>query len=195
MPELVSGLSALWRSLEPRRGILFVVNIGVPLLIGVLLGEASAALIGGITGLLLSIADNEGSLGARLQLTLMVAAGIAIGGALGAWLNLVRPIFWIAFFLAVFAAGLLNQVGKGPHFALRFGAISLAVVASLPDIVPLEYAYFASTVLLCLVSRSVDHSLNGPLAFAGPWLGDANFDLWGWFRFALAYALSATVGL
>lgn len=37
-----------------------------------------------------------------------------------------------AFFLAVFAAGFLNQVGKGPHFSLRFGAISLAVVASFP---------------------------------------------------------------
>jgi hypothetical protein len=43
-----------------------------------------------------------------------------------------EAIFWIAFFLAVFAAGFLNQVGKGPHFSLRFGAISLAVVASFP---------------------------------------------------------------
>ncbi len=125
----------------------------------------------------------------------MVAAGIVAGGLLGAWLNTVHPIFWITFFLAVFAAGLLNQVGKGPHFALRFGAISLAVVAGLPAIVPPEYAYFAGTVLLCLLSRTVDHLLNGPLAFSGPWLGAASLDRWGWFRFALAYALSATAGL
>jgi uncharacterized membrane protein YccC len=104
-------------------------------------------------------------------------------------------VFWIAFFLAVFAAGLLNQLGKGPHFALRFGAISLAVVASLPEIAPQEYAYFAGTVLLCLLSRSVDHLINGPLAFSGPWLGTASFDRWGWLRFALAYALAATAGL
>ena len=104
-------------------------------------------------------------------------------------------IFWAVFFVAVFAAGLLNQLGKGPHFALRFGAISLAVVASLPEIVPQEYAYFAGTVLLCLLSRSVDHLINGPLCFSGPWLGTASFDRWGWFRFALAYALSATAGL
>ena len=114
---------------------------------------------------------------------------------LGTWLNSSHPIFWAVFFVAVFAAGLLNQLGKGPHFALRFGAISLAVVASLPEIVPQEYAYFAGTVLLCLLSRSVDHLINGPLCFSGPWLGTASFDRWGWFRFALAYALSATAGL
>ncbi len=195
MPELVSRLVGVWRDLDARRGILFLINIGLPILVGVLFGETSAALIGGITGLLLSLADTEGPLGGRLRLTLMVAAGIVVGGALGAWLNFIRPIFWVAFFLAVFAAGLLNQLGKGPHFALRFGAISLAVVASLPEIVPQEYAYFAGTVLLCLLSRSVDHFLNGPLAFSGPWLGTSSFDRWGWLRFALAYALSATAGL
>lgn len=168
MPEIASRFFDLWRDFE-LRGVLFLINIGLPILVGVLRGETSAALIGGITGLLLSLADTEGPLGGRLRLTLMVAAGIVAGGALGTWLNLVRPIFWVAFFLAVFAAGLLNQLGKGPHFALRFGAISLAVVASLPEIVPQEYAYFAGTVLLCLLSRSVDHFLNGPLAFSGPW--------------------------
>ncbi len=195
MPERSPPSASTWLTIEPRRGILFVINIGVPILVGVLLGETSAALIGGITGLLLSLADTEGPLDGRLKLTLMVAGGIVVGGALGQWLNLVRPVFWVAFFVAVFAAGLLNQLGKGPHFALRFGAISLAVVASLPEIVPQEYAYFAGTVLLCLLSRTADHLVNGPLHFAGPWLGNATFDRWGWTRFALAYALSATVGL
>ncbi len=92
-------LGPAWLALEPRRGILFLTNIGLPILIGVLLGETSAALIGGITGLLLSLADTEGPLGGRLRLTLMVAAGIAAGGALGTWLNLVRTIFWVAFLL------------------------------------------------------------------------------------------------
>ncbi|MGA9604460.1 MAG: hypothetical protein WBQ82_10135, partial [Methyloceanibacter sp.] len=112
-------------------------------MVGVVRGETSAALIGGITGLLLSIADTEGPLGGRLRLTLMVAGGIVAGALLGAWLKAVHPTFWLCFFVAVFAAGLLNQLGKGPHFALRFGAIALAVVASLPEIVPQEYAYFA----------------------------------------------------
>lgn len=125
-------LSRIWRDLEPRRGTLFLVNIGLPILIGMARGETRGALIGCITGLLLSLADNEGSLASRVRLTLIVAGGIAIGALLGIWLKSFEAIFWIAFFLAVFAAGFLNQVGKGPHFSLRFGAISLAVVASFP---------------------------------------------------------------
>lgn len=104
MPEIGSRFFDLWRDFEPRRGVLFLINIGLP----ILLGETSAALIGGITGLLLSLADTEGPLAGRLRLTLMVAGGIVVGGAMGQWLNLVRPIFWIAFFIAIFAAGLLN---------------------------------------------------------------------------------------
>jgi hypothetical protein len=181
VPEVSSRLSTLWRDLEPRRGLLFLTNIGLPILVGVIRGEVSGALIGGITGLLLSIADTEGSLGGRLCLTLMVAGGIVTGALLGLWLKAVPPTFWLCFFIGVFAAGLLNQLGKGPHFALRFGAISLGVVASLPAIVPQEYVYFAYIVLLCLLSRSVDHLINGPLGFSGPWLGNATFDRFGWF--------------
>ncbi len=134
VPEYASRLSSLWRDFEPRRGLLFVTNIGLPILIGVARGEPDGALIGAITGLLLSIADTEGPLADRLRLTLMVAGGIVGGGLLGAWLKAVHPTFWLCFFLGVFAAGLLNQLGKGPHFALRFGAIALAAVASLPAI-------------------------------------------------------------
>jgi hypothetical protein len=195
VPEPASPLSILWRDLEPRRGLLFLTNIWLPIVVGILRGEPNGALIGAITGLLLSIADTEGPLAGRLRLTLMVAGGIVAGALLGAWLKAAHPTFWLCFFLGVFAAGLLNQLGKGPHFALRFGAISLAVVASLPAIIPQEYIYFGCTVLLCLLSRSVDHLVNGCLAFSGPWLGNANFDRFGWFRFALAYALSATAGL
>jgi len=61
-PASSAKLGPWWFALEPRRGALFVVNIGAPLLIGLLLGEASAALVGGITGLLLSLADQEGGL-------------------------------------------------------------------------------------------------------------------------------------
>jgi len=116
-----SRVGRIWLDLEPRRATLFLINIGLPILIGMARGEGRGALIGGITGLLLSLADLEGPLARRLRLTLMVAAGIAVGGLLGIWLKSFEAIFWIAFFLAVFAAGFLNQVGKGPHFSLRFG--------------------------------------------------------------------------
>jgi uncharacterized membrane protein YccC len=99
------------------------------------------------------------------------------------------------FFLAVFAAGFLNQVGKGPHFSLRFGAISFAVVAGLPAIETLDYVYLGIAVMINLASRSADHFINGPLHFAGPWFGADSFDRWGWVRYSLAYALAATIGL
>jgi hypothetical protein len=190
-----SRVGRIWLDLEPRRGTLFLINIGVPILIGVARGEGRGALIGGITGLLLSLADLEGPLARRLRLTLMVAAGIAVGGLLGTWLKSFEAIFWIAFFLAVFAAGFLNQVGKGPHFSLRFGAISFAVVAGLPAIETLDYVYWGLAVMISLASRSADHFINGPLHFAGPWFGADSFDRWGWVRFSLAYALAATIGL
>jgi len=98
-------------------------------------------------------------------------------------------------FLAAFSSGLLTQVGKGPHFALRFGAISLAVVAALPTLNPVDYAFLAGAVLLSIVSRVLDHLINGPLQSAGPWFSAASFDRSGWVRFALAYALASTVGL
>jgi len=99
------------------------------------------------------------------------------------------------FFLAAFSSGLLTQLGKGPHFALRFGAIALAVVAALPTLVPVDYAYLAGAVLLSIVSRVLDHLINGPLQSAGPWFSAASFDRSVWVRFALAYALASTVGL
>src|SRR5215831_20942087 len=97
-PPSAFWLSRIWRDLEPRRGTLFLINIGLPILIGMARGETRGALIGCITGLLLSLADNEGSLASRVRLTLIVAGGIAVGAFLGVWLKSFEAIFWIAFF-------------------------------------------------------------------------------------------------
>jgi hypothetical protein len=88
-----SRVGRIWLDLEPRRETLFLINIGVPILIGVARGEGRGALIGGITGLLLSLADLEGPLARRLRLSLMVAAGLAVGGLLGIWLKSFEAIF------------------------------------------------------------------------------------------------------
>ena len=134
--------------LDLRRGTLSLISIGAPIVIGVLSGQAGAGLVGGITGLLLALSDTEGSLVSRLGTTAGVALGIGVGGLLGAWLATVQPMFWIVFFAGIFAAGLLNQVGKGPHFAVRFGAIAFAVIAGLPQLAPETLWYFAGTVAL-----------------------------------------------
>ena len=115
--------------LDPRRGTLSVICIGAPIVVGVLTGQASAGLVGGIAGLLLTLSETEGSLASRLGTTAGVTLGIAVGAALGKWLSEEHAASWIVFFVGIFAAGLLNQVGKGPHFAVRFGAIAFAVIA------------------------------------------------------------------
>ncbi|MGZ8417041.1 MAG: FUSC family protein [Methyloceanibacter sp.] len=181
--------------LDLRRGTLSLISIGAPIVIGVLSGQAGAGLVGGITGLLLALSDTEGSLVSRLGTTASVALGIAIGGALGAWLAAEHPIFWVAFFAGVFAAGLLNQLGKGPHFAVRFGAIAFAVIAGLPELPPEMLWYFAGTVALCLITKLIDQLVNGTLPEGPPWPGSITVPLSHWLRFALAYALAATLGL
>lgn len=169
--------------------------IGVPILAGVLRDEARAGLVGGICGLLLSLADSEGPLWPRLKMLLLVSAGILAGGYLGFWIKGLHGLFWFAFFAAAFGAGLLNEIGKGPHFAVRFGAIAFAALAGLPSVDLSAVLYFAGVVLLAVVVRTADDVINGPLGWSGPWAGAAELERLGWIRFALAYALAATVGL
>jgi hypothetical protein len=181
--------------LDLRRGALSLISIGAPIVLGVLSGQAGAGLVGGITGLLLALSDTEGPLVSRLGTTAGVALGIGVGGLLGAWLATVQPVFWIVFFVGIFAAGLLNQVGKGPHFAVRFGAIAFAVIAGLPHLAPETLWYFAGTVGLCLVAKLIDQLANGPLPDGAPWPGSIEASLSHWLRFALAYAIAARAGL
>ena len=190
------GTQSVVRSLhlDLRRGTLFVVSIGAPIVVGVLTGQASAGLVGGIAGLLLTLSDTEGSLASRLGTTAGVALGIAVGAALGKWLA-EEQAFWIVFFVGIFAAGLLNQVGKGPHFAVRFGAIAFAVIAGLPELTPETLWYFAGTVALCLVMKLIDQLSNGPLPDGPPWPGSIAATMSHWLRFALAYAIAASAGL
>lgn len=77
-----------------RRGAFFLVNIGLPILIGLWRGEEGGGLIGAVTGLLLSLADTEGSLGARVRMGLIVASGIAFGAVVGLWLRDAGALFW-----------------------------------------------------------------------------------------------------
>jgi hypothetical protein len=190
-----TGLSSTLFALDLRRGTLSLINIGGPIIAGLLTGETTAGLVGGITGLLLSLSDAEGALWSRLLVAAGVACGIAVGGILGGWLVTVQPVFWIVFFTGIFAAGLLNHLGRGPHFAVRFGAIAFAVVAGLPAMPPLAEWYWAGAVVLSFVTRVVDQLINGPLPPGAPWPGSISASLSHWLRFAFAYALAASTGL
>ena len=194
MPEGSRSLARILH-LDLRRGTLSLVSIGAPIVVGVVTGQAGAGLVGGITGLLLALSDTEGSLVSRLGTTAGVALGIGVGGLFGAWLASGQPIFWVVFFAGIFAAGLLNRVGKGPHFAVRFGAIAFAVIAGLPELAPETLWYFGGTVALCLVAKLIDQLGNGPLPDGAPWPGSIEASRSHWLRFALAYAIAASTGL
>ena len=181
--------------LDVRRGTLSVISIGCPIDVGLLGGHVGAGLVGGITGLLLALSDTEGSLVSRLGTTGGIALGIPVGGLLGAWLASEQPMFWIVFFVGIFAAGLLNQLGKGPHFAARFGAIAFAASARLPHLTPPLRWYVAGTIALCLIMKLIDQLSNGPLPDGPPWPGAITAPVSHWLGFALAYALAATAGL
>jgi hypothetical protein len=178
-----------------RRAILALVAIGGPLVVGLLRGESTPALVGCVTGILLTLSDTEGGLWQRLGTTLGVAIGIAVGGLLGARIAGAEPMFWLIFFTGIFAAGLLNLVGKGPHFAVRFGAIAFAVTTSLLQLAPEAEWYWAGTVALVFIAKLIDQLANGPLPAGPPWPGSISADRSYWIRFGLAYASAATAGL
>jgi hypothetical protein len=71
------------RAAHVRRGAIFLVNIGVPLLAGAATGQSQAALAAVIVGMLFGFADNDGPLLGRLRLLALDAGSIAVGGALG----------------------------------------------------------------------------------------------------------------
>jgi hypothetical protein len=178
-----------------RRATLALIAIGGPLIVGIVRNESAPALVGCITGLLLALSDTEGALWPRLGTTLGVAIGIAIGGLLGASIASAQPIFWFMFFVCIFAAGLLNLVGKGPHFAVRFGAIAFAVTSGLPQLASDAEWYWAGTVALVFIAKLIDQLANGTLPAGPPWPGSISADRWYWIRFGLAYAVAATTGL
>jgi hypothetical protein len=66
-----------------RRAILFLINIGLPMPVGVLRGEPQVTIVGAVVGMLFTFADNDGALLSRLRLLPMDAGMLALGGVLG----------------------------------------------------------------------------------------------------------------
>jgi len=176
-----------------RRGMLFLLDIGVPFCVGVVLNQPAGALLGCVSGLLLSFADIEGPLGRRLIILYMVAGGMALGGGAGVLLRGFPPTVWVLFAAATFASGWLIGVGKGPMLAARFGAMALVVTSGAPDISIAELAYVAIALATVTVVRSADHAWAGPLPQQRGF--PRRVPSGGWLRFALAYAAAATLSL
>ncbi|MFA6266130.1 MAG: FUSC family protein [Pseudolabrys sp.] len=176
-----------------RRGLLFLVAIGIPLCVAVVLHMPAGGLIGAMTGLILSFADDEGALSRRLGTLATVAAGIAIGGVAGIALHGFPPSLWVLFAISTFASGWYQGRSKAYMLAARFGSMALVVTSGAPELRLEELAFAVGALAVVAVARVVDHLAGGPLT--QPRGRPRVVPSGGWIRFALAYAAAATASL
>lgn len=186
-------LSAVIPIVSYRRAILFMVAIGVPVCVGVLLHQPAGALLGGVCGMILSFSDDEGPLLRRYEILFMTAAAIGLAGAAGLWLPGYPAPIWILFIGLTFGAGLANRIGKAPTMSARYAAMALIVTSGIPAFELAEIYYPAGALALVAAVRAIDHALGGPLQQQRG--GARTAPSGGWTRFAAAYACAAAASL
>jgi hypothetical protein len=180
---------------QVRRGALFFVNIGVPLVVGAARNEAAAALAAVIVGMLFGFADNDGPLPGRLRLLLMDAGAIAAGGFVGYLVRGHAALEWPAFIVITLAVGMAAKLGREPLLTGRHAAMAFVVAVAIPTFSMLEVWYLLGAVAVAALSRTIDHLIAGPLPrqMAAPLQLPSGRA--GWLRFAVAFAGAATAGL
>lgn len=176
-----------------RRAALFLFGIGVPFCVGVAVNEPAGALLGAITGMILSFADDEGGLPRRFTILGYVAAGIVVCGGLGLLFRGFAWPLWGLFAAATFASGWFLGVGKAPTLAARFGAMALIVTSGAPEFHPAEMIFAAGAFAFVAAVRLVDHLCFGALPQQRP--RPRRVPSGGWLRFAIAYAAAACASL
>jgi len=176
-----------------RRSILFLVAIGGPLCVGVWAQSPAGALLGSVTGLLLSFADDDGPLAGRFVILAMTAATLGLGGLIGVLLHGFPWPVWVLFAVATFAAGQALRFGKARAMATRHFAMALVVASGAPQFTVALLWYPLLALLIVVCARVVDHLLAGPLKQQRG--GGGGAPTGGWTRFALAYAGAATASL
>jgi uncharacterized membrane protein YccC len=178
-----------------RRGALFLVNIGTPLLVGVIFGQSQAALAATVVGMLFGFADNDGPLSGRLRLLLLDAGCLAAGGILGYYSRSSAAVLWPMFVALTLAVGMAARGGREPLLAGRHAAMAFTVAAAIPSFSLVEFQYLFGVLVVAAVSRTVDHLIAGPLPQQPTPLPQFSSARGGWLRFAFAFAGAATAAL
>lgn len=179
-----------------RRGMQFLINIGVPLLVGVARGEAQVALPAVIAGMAFGFADSGGPLLSRLRFLVLDALCIALGAVLGHVARghavLLVPVF-IGLALGI---GLAPLTGRMLPVAGRHAAMAFTVAAALPVAFNLPQAsYLFGVFLLAAAARTVDYLVAGPLPRQPMVPLQPPSGRGGWLRYAVAFAGAATAAL
>lgn len=180
---------------QVRRGALFLVNIGVPVIVGVLRREYEGALLGAVAGMLLAFADNDAELPGRLRLLAVDAAAIAGGGVVGWLCRDSAAALWAVFVAITLSVGMAARGGREPLLAGRHCAMAFTIVAAIPAFPLYQLWYLLGVLALNAVSRSIDHLVSGrlPLQPSVPLQTPSGHS--GWLRFALAFSGAAVAAL
>jgi uncharacterized membrane protein YccC len=178
-----------------RRGALFLVSIGIPLVVGLLRHQPDAALIGAIIGMLLAFADNDGELRGRLRLLLFDAVMIAGGGVIGHLCRDSAPALWAVFIAITLSVGMAARSGREALLAGRHCAMAFTVTSALPAFPTSQVWFLIGVLVLTAAARVIDHMLAGPLPLqpSAPLQMPAGQS--GWLRFALAFCGAAVASM
>jgi uncharacterized membrane protein YccC len=182
-------------SAQVRRGALFLVSIGVPVIVGVLRHQPGGALIGAVAGMLLAFADNDGELFGRLRLLAINAGAMAGGGLVGYLCRNSAPALWSLFVAIMLSVGLAARGGREALLIARNGAIAFTIAAEVPTFEVHQIWYLIGVVALTAASRAVDQLLAGPLPLqqGAPLQKPSGWG--GWLRFALAFSGAAAASM
>jgi hypothetical protein len=179
---------------QVRRGALFLINIGVPVIVGVVRKESDGALIGAMVGMMLAFADSDAELSGRLRLLAVDAGAIAGGGIVGWLCRDSAAALWPVFVAVTLSVGMAARSGRDPLLAVRHCAIAFIVAAVAPAFEPYLIWYLFGVFALNAASRTIDYLLAGklPPPAAKP---KAPFAQSGWLRYALAFSGAALAAL
>jgi len=178
-----------------RRGALFFVAIGVPVIFAVIRGDPQAAQLGAVLGLTLAFADNDKDLPRRLRLVIADGASIGLGAAAGFFVRNTALALWPLFIVVTFATGLSARRGRETLIVTRNAAMAFAVGGTMPAFDLQQIRYPLAVLALVIIARVIDHALFGPLplVIVAPTQRPSGHG--GWLRFAGAYALASTMGM
>jgi uncharacterized membrane protein YccC len=198
-PAQVTRDTAPWHHLDAghiRRGLQFLINIGVPLLVGVLRGESQMALPAVILGMAFGFADSAGSLSSRLRFLALDAICIGLGAGLG-YFTRSHAALLVPFFVGLaLGIGLAPLTGRMLPLAGRHAAMAFTAAAALPVAFDLPQAgYLFGVFLLAAAARTVDYLIAGPLPRQPMVPLQPPSGHGGWLRYALAFAGAATAAL
>lgn len=193
----MAGQSSAAQLIAARRSILFFCGIAGPMLLGFAVGLPAAGVSAGLGGLLFCWTDSPGSLAHRMR-SLVILAGSAVAGAAlgvilaGSGLPLLWPVIVVGGCWAGYAA---TRGGLWPR-AGRDGAVGFAIGTAMQPPSGDELGFLLVGLGLIVLSRIIDHLVNGPLpALSGARGLNKPPTHAGRVRFAVCYAAAASVAV